>query len=311
MHDVIILGGGPAGCSAAGFLARCGRSTLVIDKGTAEGFTGGSARVQTFPGFPDGISGAKLIERLQQQVTSVGGEVQETSVESVNFSGSPLTVTAQSGASFTARAIVLATGAAFRPHPVPGEREFRGAGVFYDALLDGWAVRGGGAVVIGKTQEACKEALALTRFAEKIHLIVPSSKLDVPEALLKHLQDKHIELHFSSSLKQINGTDRIASVTILSAGTEKEIQTQGVFPLTADWQTTSGYLKGAVEMSDKGVVMIDEDMMTSVKGVFACGDIICGKPQLPTVASAQGLIAGLSVEKFLVDLGDVPPSESH
>ncbi|MBI4126880.1 MAG: FAD-dependent oxidoreductase [Deltaproteobacteria bacterium] len=298
-YDVIILGGGPAGSNAAARLAQFKRQVLLIDKGIGEGFTGSSARVQNFPGFPEGISGPKLMERFRQSVTAAGAEIKEGAIESMDVAANPFTVTSQGGESFATRAVILATGAAFQGHLVPGERELRGAGVFSDAHLEGALVAGGTVVVIGKTQEACKEALLLARSANRVYLIVPSSKLDVPEGLVRQLQDKKIEIIFSASLKQVNGTDKVTSVTVLAAGTEKEIQADGVFSYTHDWQTVSAYLKDRVQMTEKGIVMVDDDMATSVKGIFACGDIICGRPQLPAISAAQGILAALSVEKYL------------
>ena len=302
--DVVVIGGGPSGCAAATYAARCRWKATVVDRQADGGFLGSMGNVSYFPGFPEAISGADLGWRMRRQAELVGVDFVSDTAVRVEAQGSQVAVRLESGRELSAPAAVVATGAAARTSYMQGEREFLGRGVSHDALADGPAVARRTAAVIGKTRRAAEEAIALARFAEKIHFIIPSSKLEVEETLLKQLQaQRSIELHFSTSLKNINGSDHVSSVTVFTVGQEKEIPVSGVFTYVHEYQSTTGFLEGAVEMAEHGAVKIDSKFGTSAGGVFACGDAICGRPQLPAVAAAQGLLAGISVDRYLSSRG--------
>ena len=155
--------------------------------------------------------------------------------------------------------------------------------------------------MIGKNLKSAEETLRLARFAEKIYFIIPSSKLEIPADLTKRLeQDDRIEMHFSASLKEIAGGDWVERITMLSGGKERTLDVAGVFPYMYESRPVNQLFCDQVELGEAGAVKVDGNLATSVKGIFACGDLLCGRPQLPAISSAQGLIAGLSVDKFLV-----------
>jgi len=302
--DVIVIGGGPAGCAAAAYLARCKWKVSVVDRQQDGGFLGSLGNVSYYPGFPEAISGTELIKRMRRQAELVGAHIASDCAKSIEVGEGPLKVATDSGKLLEAQSIVIATGAAARTNYLHNEREFMGRGVSHDAIADGPAVAKRSAAVIGKTRQAAEEALALARFAEKIHFIIPSSKLEIEEGLLKQLQQhRSVEMHFSTSLKKINGAEHVNSVTVFSNGQEKELPVAGVFTYVHEYQSTTGFLGSAVEMGGNGAVKVDQNLSTSARGVFACGDVICARPQLPAISSAQGLLAGISVDRYLSSRG--------
>lgn len=299
-YDLVVIGGGPAGSSAATFAARCRWKVLVVDRSQEAGYLGGMGNVSYFPGFPEAIDGKELLKRMRRQAELVGVSFVHDTVKSVTVAARPFKTATESGKEFDSGALIIAPGAAARSNYLHGEREFFGRGVSHDAIADGPAVAKRTAAVVGRNRLAAEEALVLSRFADKIHFIIPSNRMEVENALMKQLQDNRvIELHFSTSLKNINGTDHVSSITIFSGGQEKEIAVAGVFTYVHDYQTTTGFLEKTIELSQAGAVCVDEKLSTSVEGVFACGDVICGRPQLPAISSAQGLLAGISADRFL------------
>ena len=302
-YDVIIIGGGPAGSAAAAFASRSRWGTLVIDKSIEAGFLGSLGNVSYFPGFPESIGGKDLLERMRRQAELVGTHFLSDSVTQLSGTAGSFKVITQQGKGLEAKAIVLATGASDRTSYLHGERECLGKGVSHDVLADGPAVAKRTAAVIGKNELAAKEALALARFADRIHLIIPSNKVEAPDDILKKLEDtKSIETHFSTSLKKINGSEHVNSITVFTGGQEKEIDVVGVFTYVHEYMATTEFLKDFVEITQSGAVKVDEKLSTSVEGMFACGDVLCGKPQLPSIASSQGLLAGMSIDGFLSSL---------
>ena len=302
--DVIVIGGGPAGCAAATFAARCRWKTALVDRSVDGGYLGSLGHVSYFPGFPEAISGTELVKRMRRQAELTGVQIVADAAGAVAMGDAPVRVTTESGREVAAPAVVLATGAAARTNYLQGEREFLGRGVSHDARGDGPAVAKRVAAVIGKSRQAAEEALALARFAERVHLVIPSSKLEADDALLKQLQENRaIELHFSTSLKKINGNDHVSSITVFTGGQEKELGVVGVFSYVHEYQPTTGFLGQALEMGPNGTIKVDAQLSTSIPGVFACGDVLCGRPQLPAVAAAQGLLAGIAVDRYLTSRG--------
>lgn len=299
-YDVIVIGGGPAGAAAASFTARSKWSTLIVDKSMESGFLGSLGNVSYFPGFPESIRGRDILERMKRQAELVGtGWLSDAVVRLDGVAGSFKIIT-QSGKGLEAKAVIVASGASDRTNYLHGEREFMGKGVSHDVLADGPAVAKRAAAVIGKTDHAAREALALSRFAEHIHFIIPSSKLEASEELVNRIKEtKAIETHFSASLKKINGSDHVSSITVFTGGQEKEIPVVGVFTYIHEYKAITDFLNSFVETAQWGAIKVDEVLATSVEGIFACGDVLCGKPQMPAISAAQGLLAGVGVNAYL------------
>lgn len=299
-YDVLVIGGGPAGCAVASYVARCRWKALVVDRSIVGGYLGSLGNVSYFPGFHEPISGEDLLKRMRRQAELVDVNFVSDEVTAVAAGTVPFKAITDGGKEFEARSLVVATGAAARTNYLHGEREFLGRGVSYDVAADGPAVARQTVAVIGKTRQAAEEALALTRFAEHIHLIIPSSRIDADEKLLDRLhRDRSIELHFSTSLKRINGKGHVSSITVFTSGQEKEMPVAGVFTYVHEYKGTAAFLEKAVELSEGGSIKVDRNLATSTEGIYACGDVLCGRPQLPAIAAAQGLLAGMSVDMFL------------
>ena len=298
--DVIVIGGGPAGCAAATFAARCRWKALVIDRSLEGGFLGSLGNVSYFPGFPEAISGKDLLKKMRRQAELVGVHFVMDTANSISALSHPIKVATESNKEFEGKAIIVATGAAARTNYLHGEHEFLGRGVSHDATSDGPAVAKRVTAVVGRTKQAAEEAFILSRFAEKVHFVIPASKLEVEEALLNQLKNtRTIEMHFSASLKKINGTDHVSSITVFTGGQEKEIPVAGVFTYVHEYQATTGFLDKIVDLGPNGSIKVDMKLATSADGVFACGDVICSKPQLLAISAAQGLLVGMSVDKYL------------
>lgn len=301
--DAIIIGGGPAGLAAATMLAEARKRVLVCDPKNGEGYTE-RFRTIAFPGFPEGVRGKDLVENFRQTCTKVGVQFKYNEMTNVNFSESPFLITSPEGQAMTTTSVIIATGASQRSGWIPGERELLGAGVFHHAA-DRWKVKEKEVAVIGKTLAACEEVLSIRAYASKVFFILPSSKLDAPEKIAHALEsDGNISILHSASIKQINGTDRVTSVSVLAAGQEKEIPIDGVFLYTHDYHADHVWAKCGLECGEKNAILVDEEMMTSIKGIFACGDVMCGQPQLPAISYAQGLIAGMNTARYLTNALD-------
>jgi thioredoxin reductase (NADPH) len=299
-YDVIVIGGGPAGCAAATFASRCRWKTLMIDKGVSAGYLGSLGNVSYFPGFPESISGSDLIGRMRRQAELVGTTFSSDTVTSLVASENSFKITTSGGKELESKAIVVATGAAARTNYLQGEREFLGRGVYYDAFTYGPAVAKRTVAVIGKTRQAVEEAVLLTRFADHIHMIIPSSKLSANDALKTKLENnKSVEMHFSTSLKGIVGQDHVKSITVFTSGQEKEIPVTGVFSYVHDYTPTTTFLEKSADIAEDGSIRVDNNFSTSSNGIFACGDVLCGRPQLTAISSAQGLLAGIGADRYL------------
>ncbi len=316
-YDVIIIGAGPAGATAALYTARIGYATLLLDSGSAHGHTGPQESLLDFPGAADQPTGDALLTRLRGQARDAGAEVRDLAVTGVAFSetdhivttntvNDPLTQPSPEGergnhtSEFHARCVILASGCGRPAATLPGEMELYGRGVSYHVMRDMYRYRGQPVALYGKTIEAAQAVLLASRVASQVTFIVPSNKLELPEALQTQLQkSEKIHAHFSASLKEIRGNPSVTDVVVLSGGQEKIIPSQAIFLYHHPHHVDAAYLGTAVERGTTGNILVDEQLATSAPGVFACGDVLCGEPQIPVIAAAQGAMAALSVEKFL------------
>lgn len=298
--DVVVVGGGSAGASAAAMAARNHWKVLVIDNSLKDGFLGSLGNVSFFPGYLESSSGVELIQKMRKQSELFGAQYRTAKVQKISADDDKFKISVGGDQVIKSRTVILASGAAQRTNYLNGERDFLGRGVSYDATVDGPIFSHRTVAVVGKNQLALDEAVRLTRFVDKVLFIVPSSKIDVSEAALKMLRDnKKIELCLSASLKKIEGSDHVNSISVFMNGEEKKIEVRGVFSYLYDYKAADDYLKDTVELAENGAVKVTQDFETSVKGIFACGDILCARPQLPAIASAQGVLAAMSVDKYL------------
>lgn len=298
--DFLIIGGGPAGLSAALFLARAKRKTVLIQKGT-------SSLVKTLrwflPGFSPNVNPLEWLKSLRSEAEAKGVELVEGEVKQATLGATEKRIITADEKSWEASVVILATGCYDRHGLIEGEEKFAGHGVYYNAYQDGLWFDGKTVVVEGKNEPSIREAIYLSRFASKIYFIVPAMKLEGPLPLVDQVQkNEKIEVWLSASIKKIEGNDFLESVTVLTAGEEKKVEASGVFLYSRPSIPQYEFLKGTVEISEDGCVLVDENFMTSIPGVFACGDILAGIPQLPFVSAAQGLVTAIAADRYLTHL---------
>jgi thioredoxin reductase (NADPH) len=275
-YDVIIIGGGPAGASAAIYTARADLRTLVIDKGLTAGALGLTEKISNYPGVPGPISGAKLAETMRQQAASFGAEFITDKIVGVDLQSTPKMVMAGTG-SFTTRAIILATGSMGRTNTVPGEEQLLGRGVSYCATCDGAFFRNQRVAVIGNTDEALEEALFLTKFVEQVDLLAPTPTLKArPHLATEVAEHPKVALRLGVRLKEIVGNGQVTGVRIQPrAGTEEMLPVKGAFVYLQGAKPITDYLGGQLATSAEGCLTVDRELQTTIPGVFAVGDLLC------------------------------------
>lgn len=300
IYDVIIIGGGPAGTSAAIYTARADLRTLVIDKGLTAGALGVTAKISNYPGVPGPVSGAELVDTMRQQAESFGAEFLTDKVVGVDLISDPKMVMAGTN-TYQTKTIILATGSMGRTNSVAGEAEFLGRGVSYCATCDGAFFRDQPVAVIGNNDESLEEALFLTKFAEQVHLVVPTPTLKARESLVAEVTDhSKIEVRVSTRLKEIVGNGKVEGVRLHPRGGSEEIlSVEGAFIYLQGGQPITDYLMGQLEPSAGGCLVVDGEMQTNIPGVFAVGDLLCEHIKQAVIAAADGVTAAIAVDKYV------------
>ena len=298
-YDVIIIGGGPAGASAAIYTARADLRTLVIDKGLTAGALGITDLITNYPGVPGPISGAELVEIMRGQAESFGAQFLTDKVVGVDLRSEPKMVMAGTGA-FTARAVILATGAMGRTQTVAGEETFLGRGVSYCATCDGAFFRQRPVAVVGNNDEAAEEALFLTKFTDQIDLIVPTPAFNARPPLLAAVEQSPIRVHLGTRLREVVGNGKVQGVRIRPReGEEQLLPVEGVFIYLQGAKPITDYLAEQVETTPEGCLAVDREMQTSLPGVFAVGDLLCTHVKQAVIAASDGVIAAMAADKFI------------
>ncbi len=307
--DVVVVGGGPAGTAAALYAARSKLATLVIDKGLTAGALGAAQRISNYPGVREEISGEELIGRMREQARGVGAEFEQDKVITVVLDG-PGSGKQVRGAKtvYEARSLILATGALGRSHTVPGETRLLGRGVSYCATCDGFFFTGRRVAVAGNNEEAVEEALFLARYAERVLLLSPTPELRVPDALLQRVRESDVvELRARHRLLEVMGENEVSAVRVSTPEGEIKQPVAGVFIYTQGNRPVTDYLAGQLETTDAGCLLVDEFFQTTVPGVFAAGDVLCKHFKQIIIASAEGAMAAMAVERFLSGPGTLRP----
>jgi len=300
MHDLIIIGAGPAGLTAALYAGRSRLDTVLIEKMAPGGRILMSESIENYPGFPGGVSTVELISRMEQQVKELGVKIESDEV--MDLDCVKKTISTSSGA-YSARAIIIASGAHPRKLNVPGENEYTGRGVSYCATCDAPFYKGKKVVLVGGGNAVAEEAIYLTRFASSVSIIHRRQDLRASAILQEKMQqDKKISFILSSLVTEIKGTKKVEAVRIkdLLAGKESDFTCDGVF-IYIGYEPETEFLKGKIQMDEAGFIISDDSMSTSVEGVFACGD--CRKKSLYQVINAcgDGAVAADSAYKFIAN----------
>lgn len=308
MHDIIIIGSGPAGLTAGIYACRSKLRTLMLTSQVSPSLITTTDLVENYPGFPGGISGFDLVERFRDQAVSFGLEIVESDVSSVEHAeveGQGAWRVRATGGEYDARALIVATGTEYAHLNVPGEQEFTGRGVSYCATCDGPFYRNAHVAVVGGGNAAVQEALFLTRFAGKVTLIHRRDRLRADKTLQeKALANGKMAFLWNSVVDEITGEGVVKSVRVSDVndpGRKQTLDVEGVFIFTGKIPNTA-FLKGAVQCDEQGFVRADEAMRTSAQGVFACGD--CTRKLLRQVVTAcgDGATAAFAAEQYLDEL---------
>lgn len=300
-YDVIIIGGGPAGATAALYTARAELKTLVIDKNVSAGALGITSQIANYPGVPEVITGVELLQRMWKQAESHGAVFKRAKVVGVSAREALKTVTTAEGETFEGRSLILATGAMGRGQVLPGEQEFLGRGVSYCGTCDAAFFRNKDVAVIGSNAETVDEAMFLTRFVRTLHLVTPKPRLEASDEAARALLSKpQVKTRFGVRPTSIVGNGVVTGIKLSAApGTEELLPVNGVFIFTAGNKPIVDYLQGEVETAGQGCILVNRQMETPLPGVFACGDVLCNDVQQAVVAAAQGCIAALACDRFL------------
>ncbi|MGB8251916.1 MAG: FAD-dependent oxidoreductase [Anaerolineaceae bacterium] len=300
IQDVIIIGGGPAGSSAAIYTSRAGLKTMVIDKGLTAGALGITGRIANYPGLNEAISGAELVERIRSQARSFGAEFVTDKVIGVDLHSETKTVIGNGGSTM-ARAVIIATGSMGRGKRVKGEDALLGRGVSYCATCDAAFFKNQQVAVAGNSDEAIEEGLFLTKFVERVHFLSPTPELKAPRHLIDELTDNpKISLYPGASLREVVGEERVEAVRFAQRGQpEQSLPVSGVFVYLQGGLPVTDFLQGQLETSESGCLVVDQEYRTALPGVFAVGDLLCHHIKQAVVAAAEGAVAGIAVEKTL------------
>ncbi len=300
IYDVVIVGGGPAGSSAALYTARAGLSTLVIDKGLTAGALGITSKIANYPGILEPISGADLLDTMRKQASSFGAEYVSDKVIGVDLTATPKQVFANNG-TYSGKAVILATGSMGRGQRVVGEDELLGHGVSYCATCDAAFFKGQQVAVAGSSDEAVEEALFLTRFVDKVHFLSPTPEIKAPQHLVDELtHNEKVEIYYGAVVKEILGKERVEGVRYSVRGEgENTLAVTGAFIYLQGGKPVSDFLVGQLELSSEGYVSVDGEYQTTLPGVFAIGDLLAGHIKQAVISAAEGATAGIMVEKFL------------
>ncbi len=299
IYDVIVIGAGPAGATAALYAARAGLRTLSLDKGIYEGAAGRARVIENYPGVPGPISGVELVRTIRDQARAFGAEIREEKVLSAEVTEDPKVVRTASGV-YRAKAVIVATGAMGRDRYLPGEERLIGRGVSYCAACDAPFFRDRVVAVIGNSAEAVEEALALTPFASKVIFLVPSNKVLAPGDLWKKLSfHPKVEVRMGVRVLEILGEKVVEAIRMASKEGEEIIPVAGVFPFLQGTAPVVDFLGNQVPLGEGRCLVVDEEMRTPIRGLFAAGDVCCKRFRQAVIAAAEGAQAALSAELYI------------
>lgn len=299
IYDLIILGAGPAGLTAAIYGGRANLSTLVLEQMVSGGEIAATDQLENYPGFPQGISGAEFGQLLEQQAVRFGAEIISAAIDEVDPEGDIKKVSTSRG-DFYGRTMVVASGTSPRLLGVPGEEKYRGRGISFCATCDGFFFRDKKVAVVGGGDSAVKEALYLTRFAREVILIHRRDELRAVSALQKQiLGHPQVTFLWDTVVEEFKGDQNLTTLVIKNVkdSTTSELPVDGVFLYVGRIPNT-GFLKG-VEKDPQGYIITSEEMETTISGLFAAGDVRRKFLRQVITAAADGAIAAMMAVRYL------------
>ncbi len=299
-YDVIILGSGPAGLTAAIYTSRARLKTLVLSGSLPGGQLMTTSEVENFPGFPKGIFGPELMMNIREQAGRFGANIVDDSATQVDFKHKPFRVLTTDN-EYEANAVIISTGASPRKLGVKGEEELGGKGVSYCATCDGPFFKGQDLIVVGGGDSAMEEAIFLTKFAKSVQIVHRRDKLRASKILQDHaLSNSKIKFVWNSVIKEIKGDGKVSSVVIQNLKDDEEVEVKcgGIF-IAIGHEPNTSIFKGQLELDEQGYVKVRDHTKTNVEGIFAAGDVHDSRYRQAVTAAGLGCMAALDAEKYL------------
>lgn len=304
IYDAIIIGGGPAGLTAGIYLSRARMSTLLIEKALPGGQAILTEIIENYPGFPHGIAGPELMQKMEEQAVRFGLKIEYGEVEEVKIKEGKEDKVKINNKEYKTLTIVLASGAEASKLEVPGEEELRGRGVSYCATCDAPFFKDQKIVVVGGGDTAIEEALYLTKFVQEVTIIHRRDRLRATKILQERVfANKKINFAWDSVVTKILGKEKVESVLVQNKKTyeEKEISCQGVFVFVGN-VPNSKFLNESIKLDLKGYILTDDNMMTSQDGIYACGDVRKKLLRQVVTACGEGATAAFVAQKYIEEL---------
>jgi len=304
VRDVIIVGSGPAGYTAAVYTARANLRPLVIEGIRYGGALMNTTEVENFPGFADGIQGPELMDHMRKQAERFGAELISDDATELHLDGDVKTVVV-GGETYRARTVILAMGSDYRMLGLPNEDRLMGHGVSACATCDGFFFRGQEIAVVGGGDSAMEEATFLTRFADKIHLLHRRDAFRASKIMQERaLGNDKIQVHWNTVVEDVLGEDKVSGLAVRNvvSGEGTTLPVTGMF-VAIGHDPRSQLVRGQVTLDDEGYVVVDApSTRTNIAGVFACGDLVDHTYRQAITAAGTGCAAALDAERYLADL---------
>jgi len=290
--DLIIIGAGPAGLTAGIYGARSGLKTLILEEKTPGGAAAETPLVENYPGF-EAISGRDLSDRMSEHCRKVGAKINELEkVVELDLKGEKKTIKTDR-ASYTASALIIATGSHHQELKVPGEAEFRGRGVSFCAVCDGAFFKGGKVLVVGGGNSAVVSSIYLANLASNVKLAHRRDQLRAEKALQDSLQAQKVDMLWNTELKEIKGDVKVRSAVLVNnkTGETKEISVDGVFVQVGEMPNSQFAKKAGIAVDEGGYIIVDERQRTNIDGVYAAGDVTTGPVKQIGTAVGDAIVA--------------------
>lgn len=304
MTDCIVIGAGLSGVSAALTLAQHRMKVEIIATSTTETRAAKLAVTTPYPGGSTQATGQSLMNHVLDQLREARATITTDTVQTILKTTEGFELTLASGEKRSCKSVIVATGIMHHGHTaLPGEDTLFGKGLFYQMQVDGPMYAGKVLVVAGKTPAIIEELITYHRLFEKAYLVVPATKLEIPDELQERLQrSATIEVVYSASVKEIQGLASVGSVVIQAAGQDRQLHAQAVWLPTHTHIGNTTFLEGVTALSETKTPLVSQQLATNIPGLFACGDVLCAQYQHPSIAAAQGVVAACGCVNYLIKL---------
>ncbi len=299
-YDVVIVGGGPAGLTAGMYAARAALKCLLVERGMPGGQAATTEQIENYPGFPDGVSGPELMNKMYQQAMKFGMETKYGDVISLTREGRMHKLQI-GGDIITAKAVIVASGTESVSLGVPGEDKFRGRGVSYCATCDGAFFKGLKVAVVGGGDAALEEGMFLTRFASKVYIVHRRNEFRATNVVQERLKEHtNVELILDTAVVDVLGENKVEAIKIkdVNTGEEKAVAVDGVFVYIGK-RPSSGLVDAVVAVDERGFIVTDDKMHTNVPGIYAAGDVRQTPLRQVVTAVGDGAVAAVEAGKYI------------